>query len=138
MSEQPTQDVCGHTQELVVTHPASFSQRHLVGWLDLTWHLKEVRLNDVVQGVVQSMLRDAVQSVLHRSLWAHSRTSAPAVGGVAAHLRRLLGPEAVLEVEPLMAAEDFAFFCRAAPCTMAFLGIRNETLGSVHSLHNPK
>ncbi len=24
------------------------------------------------------------------------------------------------------------------PCTFAFLGIRNETAGSVHALHNPQ
>ncbi len=24
------------------------------------------------------------------------------------------------------------------PCTFAFLGIRNETAGSVHALHNPR
>eukprot|EP00197_Chlamydomonas_leiostraca_P009534 CAMPEP_0202861742 /NCGR_PEP_ID=MMETSP1391-20130828/3038_1 /ASSEMBLY_ACC=CAM_ASM_000867 /TAXON_ID=1034604 /ORGANISM="Chlamydomonas leiostraca, Strain SAG 11-49" /LENGTH=420 /DNA_ID=CAMNT_0049541175 /DNA_START=19 /DNA_END=1281 /DNA_ORIENTATION=- len=51
---------------------------------------------------------------------------------------KLLGADAPVAVEPLMAGEDFAFYCRAAPCTMAFLGIRNETLGSVHNLHNPK
>lgn len=36
------------------------------------------------------------------------------------------------------AGEDFAFFCRKVPCNFGFLGIRNETLGSVHALHNPR
>lgn len=35
-----------------------------------------------------------------------------------------------------MPAEDFAFFALAVPSTFAFLGIRNETLGSVHNLHS--
>jgi IAA-amino acid hydrolase len=35
-----------------------------------------------------------------------------------------------------MPAEDFAFFARAVPSAFLFLGIRNETLGSVHNLHS--
>jgi metal-dependent amidase/aminoacylase/carboxypeptidase family protein len=35
-----------------------------------------------------------------------------------------------------MPAEDFAFFARAVPSTFIFLGIRNESLGSVHNLHS--
>ena len=42
----------------------------------------------------------------------------------------------VLETEPIMPAEDFAFFARAVPSAFLFLGIRNETLGSVHNLHS--
>lgn len=34
--------------------------------------------------------------------------------------------------------EDFSFYCRAVPCTLGFLGTRNEALGSVHALHNPR
>lgn len=39
---------------------------------------------------------------------------------------------------PVHAGEDFAFFCQRVPCTFGFLGIRNESLGSVHALHSPK
>lgn len=35
-----------------------------------------------------------------------------------------------------MPAEDFAFFARAVPSAFLFLGIRNESLGSVHNLHS--
>ena len=38
----------------------------------------------------------------------------------------------------LMAGEDFAFIARAVPSAFLFLGIKNETLGSVHGLHNAK
>jgi len=55
--------------------------------------------------------------------------------GVAAGL---FGGASVVDTEPVMAGEDFAFYCLKVPCTFAFLGIRNETLGSVHNLHNPK
>ncbi|KAI8472795.1 MAG: hypothetical protein J3K34DRAFT_384117 [Monoraphidium minutum] len=49
---------------------------------------------------------------------------------------KLLGSGKVFETEPIMPAEDFAFFARAVPSAFAFLGIRNETLGSVHNLHS--
>ncbi len=36
------------------------------------------------------------------------------------------------------AGEDFSFFCRKVPCTLGFLGTRNESIGAVHALHNPR
>ncbi|PNW70634.1 hypothetical protein CHLRE_17g728100v5 [Chlamydomonas reinhardtii] len=51
---------------------------------------------------------------------------------------KLFGPEAAQIAEPLMTGEDFAFFCRKIPCALSFLGIRNESAGSVHALHSPK
>uniref|UniRef100_A0A383VWA3 Peptidase M20 dimerisation domain-containing protein n=1 Tax=Tetradesmus obliquus TaxID=3088 RepID=A0A383VWA3_TETOB len=48
----------------------------------------------------------------------------------------LLGSENVLETEPIMPGEDFSFFTMTVPSTFMFLGIRNETAGSVHNLHN--
>jgi IAA-amino acid hydrolase len=43
----------------------------------------------------------------------------------------------VVETDPVMPGEDFAFFGRKIPSTMMFIGIKNETLGSVHNLHSP-
>lgn len=43
----------------------------------------------------------------------------------------------VVETDPVMPGEDFAFFGMKVPSTMMFIGIRNETLGSVHNLHSP-
>jgi metal-dependent amidase/aminoacylase/carboxypeptidase family protein len=52
---------------------------------------------------------------------------------------QLLGTDAVVrDVEATMAGEDFAFFTRKVPSAFAFLGIRNETLGSVHGLHTAR
>ncbi|KAJ9511326.1 hypothetical protein QJQ45_029740 [Haematococcus lacustris] len=51
---------------------------------------------------------------------------------------KLLGADKVVQVEPIMPAEDFSFYCQQVPCTFGFLGIRNETLGSVHNLHSPQ
>lgn len=35
-------------------------------------------------------------------------------------------------------AEDFAFLAARVPAAFAMLGIRNETVGSVHGLHSPQ
>jgi IAA-amino acid hydrolase len=39
------------------------------------------------------------------------------------------------DVEATMAGEDFAFIARKVPSAFVFLGIRNETAGSVYGLH---
>ena len=41
----------------------------------------------------------------------------------------------ITDYEPTMAGEDFAFIARAVPSAFAFLGIRNEKVGSTHGLH---
>ena len=48
-----------------------------------------------------------------------------------------MGPGAAYETPALMTGEDFAFIADAVPSAYMFLGIRNETLGSVHELHTP-
>lgn len=68
----------------------------------------------------------------------------PTVNNAQAHdfaadvVKRLLGEGSVGETEPTMGAEDFSFMTQAAPSCMLFLGIRNETAGSVHGLHTPR
>jgi jasmonoyl-L-amino acid hydrolase len=58
-----------------------------------------------------------------------------------AHVRRtaaeLLGAGAYRDVPPMMGAEDFAFYSRAVPAGFYYIGVRNETLGSVHTGHSP-
>lgn len=39
---------------------------------------------------------------------------------------------------PSMGGEDFSFLARVVPATFTFLGIRNETAGSVHNLHTSR
>eukprot|EP00262_Sarcandra_glabra_P009453 TRINITY_DN23846_c0_g1_i1.p1 TRINITY_DN23846_c0_g1~~TRINITY_DN23846_c0_g1_i1.p1 ORF type:complete len:433 (-),score=63.77 TRINITY_DN23846_c0_g1_i1:182-1480(-) len=51
--------------------------------------------------------------------------------------RLLFGPEKVTLAKKVMAGEDFAFYQQLIPGVMLSLGIRNETLGSVHSPHSP-
>ncbi|KAL6873813.1 hypothetical protein ACP4OV_013895 [Aristida adscensionis] len=56
------------------------------------------------------------------------------VRGVAA---ALLGGGGYREVAPMMGAEDFAFYSQAVPAGFFYIGVRNETLGSVHTGHSP-
>ncbi|KAF8058874.1 ILL5 [Scenedesmus sp. PABB004] len=49
----------------------------------------------------------------------------------------VLGADNVLDTEPIMPAEDFAFFTRAVPSSFMFIGIRNESVGATANLHSP-
>ncbi|KAF6145526.1 hypothetical protein GIB67_012514, partial [Kingdonia uniflora] len=57
------------------------------------------------------------------------------------HMRKvavdLVGSENYKVVAPLMGAEDFSFYSEHVPAAFFFIGIRNETLGSIHSAHSP-
>ncbi|EPS73983.1 hypothetical protein M569_00763, partial [Genlisea aurea] len=50
---------------------------------------------------------------------------------------RLVGTDNFRVVEPLMGAEDFSFYSELVPAVFLFIGIRNESVGSVHSVHTP-
>jgi amidohydrolase len=52
-------------------------------------------------------------------------------------LRGLLGDDAVVEVEPIMAAEDFAEYARVLPGFFFFLGVGNEAEGWTSYVHTP-
>ncbi|WVZ78803.1 hypothetical protein U9M48_026454 [Paspalum notatum var. saurae] len=57
------------------------------------------------------------------------------------HVRRvateLLGAGAYRDVPAMMGAEDFSFYSQAVPAGFYYIGVRNETLGSVHTGHSP-
>ncbi|MCO5609685.1 hypothetical protein L7F22_063916 [Adiantum nelumboides] len=48
----------------------------------------------------------------------------------------VVGNHNVVKVTPVMGAEDFAFYAQAIPGGFYFIGMRNETCGSVHSGHS--
>ncbi|ONK55329.1 uncharacterized protein A4U43_UnF4850 [Asparagus officinalis] len=50
---------------------------------------------------------------------------------------KLLGPENYKVVPPMMGAEDFSFYSEVIPAAFFYIGVRNETLGSVHTGHSP-
>ncbi|XP_075483382.1 IAA-amino acid hydrolase ILR1-like 6 isoform X3 [Primulina tabacum] len=57
------------------------------------------------------------------------------------HLKKvvddLVGPTNFQLVEQIMGAEDFSFFSEVIPAVFFFIGIKKESLGSVHSAHSP-
>ncbi len=55
-----------------------------------------------------------------------------------ASLERAVGPENVVEAEPVMGGEDFAHYAQQVPGCFIFLGVRNEESGACHPLHTPQ
>ncbi|KAF3446994.1 hypothetical protein FNV43_RR12174 [Rhamnella rubrinervis] len=57
------------------------------------------------------------------------------------HVRKvaidLVGDNNFRVVPPMMGAEDFSFFSELVPAAFFYIGIRNETLGSIHTGHSP-
>ncbi|KAK1262892.1 IAA-amino acid hydrolase ILR1-like 6 [Acorus gramineus] len=49
----------------------------------------------------------------------------------------LLGPQNYMVVPPMMGAEDFSFYSEVVPAAFFYIGVRNETLGSIHTGHSP-
>ncbi|XP_062157533.1 IAA-amino acid hydrolase ILR1-like 6 [Alnus glutinosa] len=57
------------------------------------------------------------------------------------HVRKvaidLVGPTNFRVVPPMMGAEDFSFYSEVVPSGFFYIGVRNETLGSIHTGHSP-
>ncbi|KAK4490117.1 hypothetical protein RD792_000774 [Penstemon davidsonii] len=49
----------------------------------------------------------------------------------------LMGAENYQVVQPMMGAEDFSFYSEVIPAAFFYIGIKNETKGSIHSPHSP-
>lgn len=49
----------------------------------------------------------------------------------------LLGQHNFRVVPPKMGAEDFCFYSKVVPASFFYIGIRNESLGSIHTGHSP-
>ncbi|GLJ53455.1 hypothetical protein SUGI_1140150 [Cryptomeria japonica] len=49
----------------------------------------------------------------------------------------IVGPQNIKLVAPMMGAEDFAFYTEVIPAAFFYIGMRNETIGSIHSGHSP-
>ncbi|REJ34823.1 MAG: hypothetical protein DIU84_07430 [Bacillota bacterium] len=62
--------------------------------------------------------------------------------GVAQVLRdaaaAVLGPENVLDQEPILGGEDFAHYTRRVPGAFLFLGVGNEEIGAAYPHHHPR
>ncbi|KAK9270640.1 hypothetical protein L1049_026222 [Liquidambar formosana] len=49
----------------------------------------------------------------------------------------LVGSTNFRVVPPMMGAEDFSFYSEVVPAAFFYIGVRNETLGSIHTGHSP-
>lgn len=57
---------------------------------------------------------------------------------VAEVARRIVGPEKVVDMAPMMGGEDFAYYLQEVPGTFFFVGGRNEELKAVYPHHHPR
>ncbi len=53
-------------------------------------------------------------------------------------LKNTLGAENVIDLPTRMTGEDFSFFAQKIPATFIRLGVRNESKGIVHGVHNAR
>ena len=51
---------------------------------------------------------------------------------------KFLPEEKVVEIDPMMLAEDFAYYQESVPSMFFMLGVKNEELGYTHQLHSSK
>ena len=52
--------------------------------------------------------------------------------------KEMFGKNAVSRLEPLMWAEDFAYYAREVPATFWCLGVKPENIKEMYGLHNAK
>lgn len=57
------------------------------------------------------------------------------------HVRKvavdLVGQDGFRLVPPMMGAEDFSFYSEAVPAALFYIGIRNDSFRSTHTVHSP-
>lgn len=49
----------------------------------------------------------------------------------------LLGPKNYMMVPQIMGSEDFSFYSEIIPAAFYYIGVRNESFGSIHPAHSP-
>ncbi|KAL6603599.1 hypothetical protein ACP70R_043960 [Stipagrostis hirtigluma subsp. patula] len=79
----------------------------------------------------------AVDFFENQSFYPPTVNDARMYAHVKAVAAQLLGPRSYRDVPPMMGAEDFSFYSQAVPAGFFYIGVRNETLGSVHTGHSP-
>ncbi|XP_062178538.1 IAA-amino acid hydrolase ILR1-like 6 [Phragmites australis] len=101
------------------------------------YHLRR-RIEEVI--TAQSRVHGCEASVdffENQSFYPPTVNDARMYGHVKAVAAELLGPSSYRDVPPMMGAEDFSFYSQAVPAGFYYIGVRNETLGSVHTGHSP-
>lgn len=101
------------------------------------YHLRR-RIEEVI--TAQSRVHGCEASVdffENQSFYPPTVNDARMYGHVKKVASELLGAGGYRDVPPMMGAEDFSFYSQAVPAGFYYIGVRNETLGSVHTGHSP-
>ena len=96
----------------------------------------EHRLEDTAQGVARALRADArVEYQMHYPPTVNDPAMAELLAGAA---RSALGGEAVVEAQPVMAAEDFSFVLQRVPGAMLSLGVRSRDWAEPRPVHTAR
>ena len=96
----------------------------------------ERRLEETTHGIAGALRAGArVEYHMHYPPTVNDPAMAELLAGAA---RSVLGTEAVLEAEPLMAAEDFSFVLQRVPGAMLSLGVRSRDWSEIRPVHTPR
>lgn len=92
----------------------------------------KTRMSDVTKGL---------EVMFNVNINLEFRDMYPAVRNDRKLLRRIIKffpEEKIVEIDPMMLAEDFAYYQESVPSLFFMLGVRNEELGYIHQLHSSK
>ncbi|MCX6633579.1 MAG: M20/M25/M40 family metallo-hydrolase, partial [Acidobacteria bacterium] len=94
-------------------------------------------VKEIVNGVAAS---HGATAEIHWSARSNPATknNTPLVEATLPAWRAMLGEPNVIQVPPVMGAEDFAYFERAVPGAMFWLGVGNRAKGITGALHTPE
>ena len=100
-----------------------------------TWAEIPERFERIVAGICEA--NRATYDLEYERITPVVDNDAALTAFAAESLSRSLGAENVLEVPPIMAAEDFAFFQQKVPGVFFFLGVANTSEGWTDYVHTP-
>ena len=100
-----------------------------------TWAAIPERFERVVAGICEA--HRATYELEYERIAPVTDNDATLTSFAASSFARSLGPEQVLEVDPIMASEDFAYFQREVPGVYFFLGVANSEEGWTDYVHTP-
>jgi amidohydrolase len=101
-----------------------------------TWAEIPERFERIVAGICDA--NRATYEIDYERITPVTDNDARLAGFATESLARTLGPAHVLQVEPIMAAEDFAYYQQELPGVYFFLGVANEAEGWTDYLHTPR
>ncbi|HMM21068.1 MAG TPA: amidohydrolase [Selenomonadales bacterium] len=94
------------------------------------------RIEQTAKGICQAA---GASCELHRIVGYPPVINHPEVSRVVAEAgRAALGPGGVVEITPVMGAEDFSYYLQQVPGAFFFIGAGNEAAGAVYPHHHPK